>query len=115
MALRPNSNMTSEADTQAAFLQALKDRKWEHRTPMMMGLWTDALCLGLLFVVFALWTSGTGTRARDGTWTRALVLYSTTTAVVGTVLINLQMIKYAVEGFGDWAAVAENKCECPVP
>ena len=113
MSVRPSDNQTSEADTQAAFLQTLKDKKWEHRMPMMMGFWADSICLGILLVVVSLWSSGT--RRRDGTWIKALVLYSTSAAVVGTVLIDLHMIRIAVEGFGVWTAVAEIKCESARP
>jgi hypothetical protein len=68
-----------------------------------------------------MWVSGTSkardrthTRAReakDGWWTRGLVLYSAMAAGLGSVLIGMQVWAYEVLGFGRWEAIAEITCE----
>jgi hypothetical protein len=66
------------------------------------------LCLGLTVILFALWLACA--RKRDNIWVRAMIFYSTAMAVLATVLIQMQCIRYLTLSFGFWGGIGEITC-----
>ena len=52
---------------------ALRSKRVEYYLPFMIGVWLDAICLGLLLVAFGAWVSSV--RKTDTPLVRYLVLY----------------------------------------
>lgn len=86
----------------------LKNNGRDYHTPLVLGSWLDMLCLGLTVILLALWLARA--RKRDNIWVRAMVFYSAAMAVLATVLIQMQCIRYLALSFGFWGGIGEITC-----
>lgn len=86
----------------------LKNNGRDYHTPLVLGSWLDVLCLGLIAIVFALWIAHA--RKRDNAWVRALIFYSAAMAILATVLIQMQVVRYLVISFGFYGGIGEIIC-----
>jgi hypothetical protein len=76
--------------------------------PLIIGLWLDSVCLGLVLVLISHYAFTA--YKRDNVWVRGLVLYLMAVACVATALMVLQVFVYVVKGFGSYSAMRWITC-----
>ena len=78
----------------------LRPKRVEYYLPFMIGVWLDAVCLGLLFVAFGAWLSSV--RKTDRPLVRYLVLYLMAASVMMSGFMIGQWFLVYVHGYGDF-------------
>lgn len=88
---------------------AMRPKRIEYYLPFMIGVWLDAICLGLLLVAFGAWMSSV--RKTDTPLVRYLVLYLMVASFMMSGFMIGQWFLIYVHGYGDFFQLFDTHCE----
>jgi hypothetical protein len=102
---------TGSAGTSDSVAMLMRPKRIEYYLPFMIGVWLDAICLGLLCVTFGAWLGAV--RKTDRPMVRYLVLY----LMVASLMLSGFMLAHNwgvyVKGWGDYFQLFDTSREYP--
>lgn len=101
---------SGQAAKATAMMAAMVAQKVDLFLPFMIGSWLDALCLGVLLILWARWLAYV--RPTDSFWTRVLVYYLMMPTLISTTTLLAKNYDLFATNFGDYLRLVDMTCKC---